>query len=79
MDPNSGLPVYSLYGQVKKPTREMLRGLDALVYDIQDVGIRYYTYITTMAYAMEAAAQRASTSLCWTAPTPSTPPWSRGR
>jgi uncharacterized protein YbbC (DUF1343 family)/CubicO group peptidase (beta-lactamase class C family) len=56
IDPNSGLPVYSLYGQVKKPTREMLRGVDALVYDIQDVGIRYYTYITTMAYAMEAAA-----------------------
>jgi uncharacterized protein YbbC (DUF1343 family)/CubicO group peptidase (beta-lactamase class C family) len=55
-DPLSGLPVYSLYGEVKKPTREMLRGLDALVYDIQDVGIRYYTYITTMAYAMEAAA-----------------------
>lgn len=55
-DPLSGLPVYSLYGQVKKPTREMLRGLDALVYDIQDVGARYYTYITTLAYAMEAAA-----------------------
>jgi uncharacterized protein YbbC (DUF1343 family) len=55
-DPLSGLPVYSLYGEVKKPTREMLRGLDALVYDIQDVGIRYYTYVTTMAYAMEAAA-----------------------
>ena len=56
IDPNSGLPVYSLYGEVKKPSREMLRGLEALVYDIQDVGIRYYTYITTMAYAMEAAA-----------------------
>jgi uncharacterized protein YbbC (DUF1343 family)/CubicO group peptidase (beta-lactamase class C family) len=55
-DPMSGLPVYSLYGEVRKPTREMLRGLDALVYDIQDVGIRYYTYITTMAYGMEAAA-----------------------
>jgi uncharacterized protein YbbC (DUF1343 family)/CubicO group peptidase (beta-lactamase class C family) len=55
-DPMSGLPVYSLYGEVKKPTRDMLRGLDALVYDIQDVGARYYTYITTMAYAMEAAA-----------------------
>jgi uncharacterized protein YbbC (DUF1343 family) len=55
-DPLSGLPVYSLYGQAKKPTREMLRGLDALVYDIQDVGARYYTYITTLAYAMEAAA-----------------------
>jgi uncharacterized protein YbbC (DUF1343 family)/CubicO group peptidase (beta-lactamase class C family) len=55
-DPLTGLPVYSLYGKVKKPTAEMLEGLDALVYDIQDVGARYYTYITTMAYAMEAAA-----------------------
>jgi uncharacterized protein YbbC (DUF1343 family)/CubicO group peptidase (beta-lactamase class C family) len=52
----TGLPVYSLYGRVKRPTPQMLRGLDALVYDIQDVGCRYYTYITTMAYAMEAAA-----------------------
>ncbi len=52
----SGLPVYSLYGKVLKPTPQMLRGLDALVYDIQDVGVRFYTYISTMAYAMEAAA-----------------------
>lgn len=55
-DSLTGLPVYSLYGKVKKPTPRMLQGLDALVYDIQDVGARYYTYITTMAYAMEAAA-----------------------
>lgn len=55
-DPLTGLPVFSLYGEVKKPTPQMLAGLDALVYDIQDVGVRYYTYITTMAYAMEAAA-----------------------
>jgi uncharacterized protein YbbC (DUF1343 family)/CubicO group peptidase (beta-lactamase class C family) len=55
-DPGTGLPVYSLYGEVKRPTAQMLRNLDALVYDIQDVGARYYTYITTMAYAMEAAA-----------------------
>jgi uncharacterized protein YbbC (DUF1343 family) len=55
-DPATGLPVYSLYGKVMRPTAEMLRGLDALVYDIQDVGARFYTYITTMAYAMEAAA-----------------------
>lgn len=55
-DPASGLPVYSLYGEVKRPTAQMLRGLDAMVYDIQDVGARFYTYITTMAYAMEAAA-----------------------
>lgn len=55
-DARTGLPVYSLYGDVQRPTAQMLRGLDALVYDIQDVGARYYTYITTMAYAMEAAA-----------------------
>jgi uncharacterized protein YbbC (DUF1343 family)/CubicO group peptidase (beta-lactamase class C family) len=55
-DATTGLPVYSLYGKVKRPTPSMLRRLDALVYDIQDVGARYYTYITTMAYAMEAAA-----------------------
>ena len=55
-DPNTGLPVYSLYGKTLKPSAQMLKGLDALVYDIQDVGCRYYTYITTMAYAMEAAA-----------------------
>lgn len=55
-DPATGLPVHSLYGEVKRPTPAMLQGLDALVYDIQDVGARFYTYITTMAYAMEAAA-----------------------
>lgn len=55
-DPATGLPVYSLYGKVKRPTAQMLRGLDALVYDIQDVGTRFYTYITTMAYAMQSAA-----------------------
>jgi uncharacterized protein YbbC (DUF1343 family) len=52
----TGLPVYSLYGKTLKPTPEMLRGLDALVYDIQDVGVRFYTYISTMTYAMQAAA-----------------------
>lgn len=56
-DAATGLPIYSLYGELKKPSVEMLRGLDALVYDIQDVGARFYTYITTMAYAMEAAAE----------------------
>jgi uncharacterized protein YbbC (DUF1343 family)/CubicO group peptidase (beta-lactamase class C family) len=56
MDGATGLPVYSLYGKTMRPTARMLQGLDALVYDIQDVGARYYTYITTMAYAMEAAA-----------------------
>ena len=55
-DPATGLPIYSLYGKVTRPTAAMLQGLDALVYDIQDVGTRFYTYITTMAYAMEAAS-----------------------
>jgi uncharacterized protein YbbC (DUF1343 family)/CubicO group peptidase (beta-lactamase class C family) len=53
----NGLPVYSLYGEVKRPTDEMLHNLDALVFDIQDVGVRFYTYASTMAYAMEAAAR----------------------
>ncbi len=57
-DSATGLRVYSLYGQTRRPTAEMLDGLDALVFDIQDAGVRYYTYITTMGYAMEEAAQR---------------------
>lgn len=56
-DPATGLPVYSLYGATKKPTPEMLEGIDVLVFDIQDVGTRFYTYIYTMAYAMEAAKE----------------------
>ena len=57
VDKITGLPVYSLYGETRRPTKEMLRGVDALVFDIQDIGARFYTYITTMAYAMEAAAK----------------------
>ncbi|BAS28297.1 exo-beta-N-acetylmuramidase NamZ domain-containing protein [Limnochorda pilosa] len=56
-DPVTGLPVYSLYGETRKPTAEMLEGLDVLVFDIQDVGVHFYTYVSTMAYAMEAAAE----------------------
>jgi uncharacterized protein YbbC (DUF1343 family) len=56
-DRATGLPVYSLYGGTNRPTEAMLAGLDTLVFDLQDVGTRYYTYATTMAYAMEAAAQ----------------------
>jgi uncharacterized protein YbbC (DUF1343 family)/CubicO group peptidase (beta-lactamase class C family) len=55
-DSISGLPVYSLYGDTRKPKPEQLAGLDALVFDIQDVGTRFYTYIATMGLAMEAAA-----------------------
>ncbi|PLR69917.1 DUF1343 domain-containing protein [Bacillus sp. PAMC26568] len=57
IDEKTGLPVYSLYGKTKKPTPEMLANVDVLVFDIQDVGTRYYTYIYTMAYAMEAAKE----------------------
>lgn len=57
IDEVTGLPVYSLYGATKKPTPEMLENVDVLVFDIQDVGTRYYTYIYTMAYAMEAASE----------------------
>lgn len=56
-DAETGLPIHSLYGQTQKPTPEMLRGLDALVFDIQDIGTRYYTYVWTMALALQAAAE----------------------
>jgi uncharacterized protein YbbC (DUF1343 family)/CubicO group peptidase (beta-lactamase class C family) len=56
-DPATGLRVFSLYGKTNRPTPEMLRSIDALVFDIQDVGTHFYTYETTMAYAMEAAAK----------------------
>jgi uncharacterized protein YbbC (DUF1343 family) len=55
-DASTGLPVYSLYGETQRPTDAMLVGIDTLVFDVQDAGARFYTYITTMGYAMEAAA-----------------------
>jgi uncharacterized protein YbbC (DUF1343 family) len=54
-DAATGLRIYSLYGDVRRPTEDMLRDLDVLVFDVQDAGVRFYTYITTMAYCMEAA------------------------
>ena len=57
-DPSTGLPVYSLYGETRRPTDEMLNGIDALVFDVQDAGVRFYTYTATMAYCMEEAAKR---------------------
>jgi uncharacterized protein YbbC (DUF1343 family) len=58
VDPATGIPVVSLYGKIQKPTREMLKDVDILLYDIQDVGARFYTYISTMKLCMEAAADR---------------------
>ncbi|NQY66392.1 MAG: DUF1343 domain-containing protein [Flavobacteriales bacterium] len=56
-DAKTGLPVVSLYGNKKKPSNEDLDGIDVVVFDIQDVGVRFYTYISTMTYAMEACAE----------------------
>jgi uncharacterized protein YbbC (DUF1343 family) len=58
VDPRTGLPVYSLYGKYRKPTSKMLQGLDALVIDLQDVGVRSYTYVSCMRYAMEACFEQ---------------------
>jgi uncharacterized protein YbbC (DUF1343 family) len=57
-DPKTGLPVISLYGANKKPRPEYLEDLDILMFDLQDVGVRFYTYLSTMHYAMEAAAEQ---------------------
>lgn len=56
-DPKTGVPVLSLYGATKKPTQKMLKNVDVLIFDIQDIGARFYTYISTMGLAMQAAAK----------------------
>ena len=58
IDEATGLPVYSLYGSTRKPTPEMLEGIDVMVYDIQDVGARSYTFISTLGLVMEACAEK---------------------
>jgi len=61
-DPSTGLPVYSLYGETRRPTEEMLKGIDALVFDVQDAGVRFYTYTATMGYCMEKPRNAKSPS-----------------
>ncbi len=56
-DEKTGVPIHSLYGRTRKPTQEMLKDVDVLVFDIQDIGARFYTYISTMGYSMQAAAE----------------------
>ena len=56
-DEATGLPIYSLYGETRRPKAEQLKDLDALVYDIQDIGARFYTYISTLGYVLEEAAK----------------------
>ncbi|UTC67684.1 MULTISPECIES: DUF1343 domain-containing protein [unclassified Treponema] len=70
VDKKTGLTVYSLYGKTKRPTKEMLKEIDVLCFDIQDVGARFYTYIYTMAYAMEACARDGKTFIVFDRPNP---------
>ncbi|UCZ52985.1 DUF1343 domain-containing protein [Bacillus shivajii] len=58
VDARTNIPVYSLYGKQKRPTSEMLKEIDVLIFDIQDLGVRFYTYIYTLAYCMEEAGKR---------------------
>lgn len=78
IDPSSGLPVYSLYSGARRPTEKMLEGLDALVFDVQDAGVRFYTYITTMGYAMEAAARKGLSFYVLDRPNPITASFVQG-
>ena len=70
IDTKTGLPVVSLYGSNKKPTPEQLKDLDILIFDIQDVGARFYTYISTLHYLMEAAAENDIPLLVFDRPNP---------
>jgi len=70
VDTNTGLPIISLYGKNKKPTSEQLEGLDWVVFDIQDVGTRFYTYISTMHYVMQACAENGVKMMVLDRPNP---------
>jgi uncharacterized protein YbbC (DUF1343 family) len=69
-DKKTGVTVVSLYGANKKPTREQLKDIDVLVYDIQDIGVRFYTYISTLTYAMEACAENGKELIVLDRPNP---------
>ena len=70
VDIRTGIPVYSLYGQIKKPTPEMLSNIDVLLYDIQDVGCRFYTYTYTMSYSMQSCGQNGKRFVVLDRPNP---------
>ena len=70
IDLKTGLPIVSLYGKNKKPTAEQLIGIDLVVFDIQDVGVRFYTYISTLHYIMEACAENGIPLLVLDRPNP---------
>lgn len=69
-DSKTGIQIISLYGKNKKPTSEQLKNIDVLIYDIQDVGVRFYTYISTLAYAMEACAENGKEIIVLDRPNP---------
>ena len=69
-DAATGLRIYSLYGETRRPTDAMLKGIDVLVFDIQDAGMRFYTYVTTMGYCMEAAAKHGISFVVLDRPNP---------
>lgn len=70
IDTKTGLPIVSLYGENKKPKPEQLAGADVVLFDIQDVGVRFYTYISTLAYVMEAAAENGKEIILLDRPNP---------
>lgn len=70
IDKQTGLPIVSLYGNNKKPSAETLKDVDILIYDLQDVGIRFYTYISTMHYVMESCAENKKPLLIFDRPNP---------
>jgi uncharacterized protein YbbC (DUF1343 family)/CubicO group peptidase (beta-lactamase class C family) len=70
LDAATGVPIWSLYGSTRRPTAAMLKDVTLLVYDIQDVGVRYYTYLTTLVYVMEEAAKQRIPVLVLDRPNP---------
>lgn len=72
VDRQTGLPVFSLYGETRRPTAEMLQGIDTIVFDVQDIGARFYTYISTLGLCMEEAAKRKIKLVVLDRPNPNT-------
>ncbi|MCE6992696.1 exo-beta-N-acetylmuramidase NamZ domain-containing protein [Dyadobacter sp. CY323] len=70
VDPKTGIPAISLYGKLKRPTKEQMAGLDLIVFDIQDVGARFYTYINTLGHVMESCAETGKEMLILDRPNP---------
>ncbi|MBS1777198.1 MAG: DUF1343 domain-containing protein [Bacteroidetes bacterium] len=70
LDQKTGVPIFSLYGNNKKPTQQQLNDIDVLIYDLQDVGVRFYTYISTLQYAMEACSDAGKLLLLLDRPNP---------